>query len=103
MPTTPDLTLEVRREELSTVGVARGAPRRWWAVTASAASPMVRRKGGPALSPAKSVKTITRIIAPGEVPQTQGQIAECQRLRRLTELIEVSRAVSVLAETPPRR
>ena len=36
-------------------------------------------------------KTVTRIIPPDAVAQTQAQIAECQRLRRLTgELIEVS-------------
>ena len=36
-------------------------------------------------------KTVTRIIPPDAVAQTQAQIAECQRLRRLVaELIEVS-------------
>jgi len=39
-------------------------------------------------------KTVTRIIPPDAVAQTQAQLAECQRLRRLTgELIEVSDAL----------
>ena len=36
-------------------------------------------------------KTVTRILKPDDVERVQTQIAECQRLRRLTnELIEVS-------------
>lgn len=48
---------------------------------------------GPSWSLTRSVrgKTVTRIIPPSAVAQTQEQIAECRRLRDLTkELIEVS-------------
>lgn len=48
---------------------------------------------GPSWSLTRQVhgKTVTRIIPPSAVEQTQGQIAEHRRLRRLTgELVEVS-------------
>lgn len=48
---------------------------------------------GPSWSLTRQVggKTVTRIIPPSAVPQTREQIAEYQRLRKLTgELIEVS-------------
>ena len=105
MPTTPDLqALEARRgelrQQLASVGDLRpgslvgryrkcGKPNCHCAEDGS-------QGHGPSWSLTRQVdgKTITRIIAPGEVPQTQAQIAECQRLRRLTgELIEVSDAL----------
>ena len=53
--------------------------------------------GGPGHGPSWSLtrrvdgKTVTRIIAPSEVPEVQARVAECRRLRRLVrELIEVS-------------
>ena len=69
------------------------------------------RGHGPSWSLTRQVagKTVTRIIPPAAVAQTQAQIAECQRLRRLTgELIEVSDALCQLgsrtgAGAPPRR
>ncbi len=48
---------------------------------------------GPSWSLTRSVggKTVTRVIPPSAVAQTEEQIAECRRLRGLTrELIEVS-------------
>ena len=48
---------------------------------------------GPSWSLTRKVdgKTVTKIIPPGAVSQTQEQIAECRRLRNLTgELVEVS-------------
>ena len=52
--------------------------------------------GGPGHGPSWSLtrrvdgKTVTRIIAPSEVPEVQARVAECRRLRRLVrELIEV--------------
>ena len=53
--------------------------------------------GGPGHGPSWSLtrrvdgKTVTRIIAPSEVPEVQARVAECRRLRGLArELIEVS-------------
>ena len=53
--------------------------------------------GGPGHGPSWSLtrrvdgKTVTRIIAPSEVPEVQARVAECRRLRGLVrELIEVS-------------
>ena len=53
--------------------------------------------GGPGHGPSWSLtrrvdgKTVTRIIAPSEVPEVQARVAERRRLRRLVrELIEVS-------------
>jgi hypothetical protein len=54
------------------------------------------RGHGPSWSLTRQVagKTVTRIIPPDAVAQTQAQLAECQRLRRLAgELIEVSDAL----------
>ena len=49
---------------------------------------------GPSWSRYVDGKTVTRILKPDEVERVQTQIAECQRLRRLTnELIEVSEAL----------
>ena len=51
---------------------------------------------GPSWSLTRQVggKTVTRIIPPSAVPQTQEQIAECRRLRRLIrELVEVSEGI----------
>ncbi len=51
---------------------------------------------GPSWSLTRQVggKTATRIIPPSAVAQTQAQIAECRRLRRLTrELVEVSEGI----------
>ena len=54
------------------------------------------RGHGPSWSLTRQVagKTVTRIIPPDAVAQTQAQVAECQRLRRLTgALMEVSDAL----------
>ena len=49
---------------------------------------------GPSWSRHVDGKTVTRILKPDEVERVQMRIAECQRLRRLTnELIEVSEAL----------
>lgn len=51
------------------------------------------RGHGPSWSLTRRVegKTVTKVIPAGAVPQTQAQIAEYRRLRRLTaELVEVS-------------
>lgn len=51
---------------------------------------------GPSWSLTRQVggKTATRIIPPSAVAQTQAQIAECRRLRRLIrELVEVSEGI----------
>ena len=59
---------------------------------------------GPSWSLTRKVdgKTVTKIIPPGAVSQTQEQIAECRRLRNLTgELVEVSeRLCDVLLSDP---
>ncbi len=59
---------------------------------------------GPSWSLTRKVdgKTVTKIIPPGAVPQTQEQIVEYRRLRNLTgELVEVSeRLCDVLLSDP---
>ncbi len=105
MSATPDLQeLEKRRDDLrqqlASVGDLR--PGSLVARYRKCGKPYCRcardgsRGHGPSWSLTRHVagKTMTHIIPPDAVPQTQAQIAECQRLRRLTgELIAVSDAL----------
>ena len=105
MSTTPDLQeLETRRDELrqqlASIGDLR--PGSLVARYRKCGKPYCRcardgsRGHGPSWSLTRQVagKTVTRIIPPDVVAQTQAQLAECQRLRRLAgELIEVSDAL----------
>ena len=106
MPTTSDLREElekrrdVLREQLSSLGDLR--PGSLVARYRKCGKPYCRcandgsQGHGPSWSLTRQVggKTVTRIIPLDAVAQTQAQIAECQRLRRLTgELIEVSDAL----------
>ena len=105
MPTTPDLEqLEQRRDDLRQQLAALGdlRPGSLVARYRKCGKPYCHcakdgsRGHGPSWSLTRQVagKTVTRIIPPDAVAQTQAQIAECQRLRRLTgELIEVSDAL----------
>ena len=105
MPATPDLQeLETRRDDLrqqlASIGDLR--PGSLVARYRKCGKPYCRcardgsRGHGPSWSLTRQVagKTVTRIIPPDAVAQTQAQLAECQRLRRLAgELIEVSDAL----------
>lgn len=105
MLATPDLQeLETRRDDLrqqlASIGDLR--PGSLVARYRKCGKPYCRcardgsRGHGPSWSLTRQVagKTVTRIIPPDAVAQTQAQLAECQRLRRLAgELIEVSDAL----------
>ena len=105
MSATPDLQeLETRRDDLrqqlASIGDLR--PGSLVARYRKCGKPYCRcardgsRGHGPSWSLTRQVdgKTVTRIIPPDAVAQTQSQLAECQRLRRLAgELIEVSDAL----------
>ena len=105
MSATPDLQeLETRRDDvrqqLASIGDLR--PGSLVARYRKCGKPYCRcardgsRGHGPSWSLTRQVdgKTVTRIITPDAVAQTQSQLAECQRLRRLAgELIEVSEAL----------